>query len=428
MRCFGELMSDPNPAFPHPLSPELPALRLGSRDFFEPLAFRAYLAHAAISPANQALLLATRKCAELVARQGVASFPLLAAQRERLRGSVAELLSVPKRNIALTPGCTRGIADVALGLPWEPGDRLLTFEGEFPANVSPWQFAARGHGGTVELRALPDPTKADCRQTILDDLNHALGGARSAGRSIRWVAVSAVQFQTGMRMPLGEMAEVCKRQQARLFVDGIQACGVIPLDLGQLGVDAFFTGAHKWLLGLEGAGFSYLGDDLLESLRPLTAGWLSHEDGEHFLFRGPGHLRYDRPLVTDARVFEGSTGNAIGFCALEAGVEVNRRLGPGAIFQHVQEYHDQMEPQWVARGFRSLRSVDPKLRSCILSFVPPLGIAAVSLAAALKERGVIVSIPDGVVRLAPHFANSTDEIPFVLGALDEALSEIRSAE
>lgn len=418
-------MSDHPPEFPYPLSPELPELRLGSRDFFEPLTFPVYLAHAAISPANRAVLLATQRCAGLVARQGVASFPLLLAQRERLRGSVAKLLSVPTRNIALTAGCTRGIADVALGLPWQPGDRLLTYEGEFPANVSPWQFAARDRGATVELCSLPDPTNTRCRQLILDELTEALGRARAEGKPIRWVAVSAVQFQTGLRMPVGEMAEICHKRQARLFVDGIQACGVLPLDLGRLGVDAFFVGAHKWLLGLEGAGFSFLADTLLEILRPLTAGWLSHEEGEHFLFRGPGHLRYDRPLVRDARVFEGSTGSAIGLCALEAGVEMNRRLGPAAIFKHVQEYHDQMEPAWVARGFRSLRAADPELRSCILSFLPPPGVTAVALAAALKERGVMISLPDGLARLSPHFANSVDEIPLVLTALDDALSQLR---
>jgi selenocysteine lyase/cysteine desulfurase len=341
---------------------------------------------------------------------------------------VAELLSVPTRNIALTAGCTRGIADVALSLPWQPGDRLLTYEGEFPANVSPWQFAARDRGATVELCSLPDPSNPSCRQLILDDLRDALGRARSEGKPIRWVAVSAVQFQTGLRMPVGEMAEICHEQQARLFVDGIQGCGVIPFDLGQLGVDAFFVGAHKWLLGLEGAGFFFLADSLLESLHPLTAGWLSHEEGEHFLFRGPGHLRYDRPLVRDARVFEGSTASAIGLCALEAGVEVNRRLGPEAIFKHVQEYHDQMETAWALRGFHSLRATDPELRSCILSLSPPPGVTAVALAAALKERGVMISIPDGLVRLAPHYANSVEEIPFVVTALDEALAEIRSFE
>ena len=47
-----------------------------------------------------------------------------------------------------------------------------------------------------------------------------------------------------------------------LFVDAIQALGVIPFDVEELNIDALACGAHKWLMGIEGTGFVYLSPQL----------------------------------------------------------------------------------------------------------------------------------------------------------------------
>lgn len=406
---------------PPPLTREgLAEPALGSRELFPDLKAGAYLAHAAISPASTALTRAVADAVDLVAEGGVASFPVLSAQRERLRESLATLWNVPSRQVTLTPGCTRGMGDLASSLPWKAGDVLVTYRGEFPANVTPWQLAASRFHGAVELRSLPDPLDPECGPKLLDDLVQALR-ERTNGSSVRWVAISAVQFQTGLRMPLAEMAAICRENGAHLLVDGIQAAGSTPLDLARLRVDAFFVGAHKWLLGLEGVGAAYLSEDLMAELSPLSAGWLSHVDGDHFLFRGEGHLDYNRPLLDTPRVFEGSTMNALGFVALEAGVDVVSAVGVTEIFTHIQRYHDAVEPAFVTRGFESLRAADPGMRSCLLSFRVPAGLDVPSFASEVRKRGVVVSTPDGLLRLAPHFSNDLGEVALVRDALSEIL-------
>jgi hypothetical protein len=44
---------------------------------------------------------------------------------------------------------------------------------------------------------------------------------------------------------------------------------------------------------------------------------------------------------------------------------------------------------------------------------------------ALRERLVFASMPDGLLRFAPHFANALSEIPLVLDAIDASLAELR---
>src|SRR5690606_20233801 len=121
------------------------------------------------------------------------------------------------------------------------------------------------------------------------------------------------------------------------------------------------------------------------------------------------------------RVFEGSTASVAGFAALEAGVSIINHLGQAAIFEHITRYHDIVERKLVELGLTSLRATDPNLRSGILSFRPPVGIDVTILLNELRQRGVHISIPDGLIRLAPHFSNSLDEVSLVVSAFREAL-------
>lgn len=414
-------MTPPLTEAPRPLTlPGVSAPVCGERSLFPTLQARSFLAHAAISPANCATTKAAQAFIDHVASLGVGAFPIWAAQRERLRGSLGELMDGDAQQIVLTPGCTKGITDLALALPLREGEVILTYRGEFPANVVPWKLAAESRGARVELMELPDPTDEHCAEKIVSALETRLAQSDRP----RWLAVSGVQFQTGLRMPLGPMLEVCRRYNTRAFVDGIQGAGVVPWSLRELGVDAFFSGAHKWLLGLEGVGFGYFSSALMEELRPLTAGWLSYPEAEEFLFKGAGYLSYDRELRSTPQVFEGSTASAIGFAALEGGVDVLLHLGTRAVYEHIQKFHDEIEPRLVALGFASLRARDPDLRSGLLSFRPPSGLHVPGFAAALRGRGVTLSIPDGLIRLAPHFSNSLDEVPLVVAAFEESLRSL----
>ncbi len=384
---------------------------LGSRALFPDLEARAYLAHAAISPTSIPVRHAVAKIADDYAREGVRAFPVWAAQRDRLRNMLGQLLHARPQDVALTAGTTRGITDLALAIPWRRGDRILCFAGEFPANTTPWQQAAELFGLEViwqdaaSFRLQPDSS--------LEQLEHTLR------RGVRLVAVSAVQFQTGFRMPLESMGQLCRAHGAELAVDAIQACGAIPTDVQAWHADYVTSGAHKWLMGLEGAGFLWIHPDRVSALRPHTAGWLSHESAIDFLFAGPGLLRYDRPLRKTATVFEGSTPNAVGFAALEASLALLIELGIPSIFAHLQAYHDQLESALLDQGFVSLRAPHETGRSGSLCVELPPHLTAPEVQRILLHSGIVTSIPDGQLRFAPHWPNSLDEVPAVLAALTE---------
>jgi selenocysteine lyase/cysteine desulfurase len=395
-----------------------PLVALGDRSLYPELKAAAYLAYAAIAPVSSLVKAAVNRVLTDYAEQGYVAFFQWIEQRERLRGKLGQLIGAQASDIALISGTTRGINDLALCIPWQTGERVVLFEGEFPANVSPWQNAARLFGLRIDF--VPMTHAVEDEESFLTPL------ARLLEDGARLVAVSAVQFQTGLRMPLGRIAQLCSRYGAELCVDAIQGCGVVPLDAPRLGVDYLVTGAHKWLLGPEGAGFMYARPERAKALLPHTAGWLSHEDGTRFLFAGPGELRYDRPIKPSVQMVEGGSSSTLGFAAMEAGVEPLLALTPGAIFEHVNQYLNRLEPGVVARGFRSRRATETERRSGILSFQPPQGVSAADLVGELRSRGVLASMPDGLLRFAPHFPNAVSEIETVLDALDAALAALKA--
>ena len=395
-----------------------PLVALGDRSLYPDLKAAAYVAYAATAPVSSLVKAAVNRVLDDYAEQGYVAFFQWLEQRERLRGKLGQLIGAKASDIALISGTTRGITDLALCVPWQTGERVVLFDGEFPANVSPWQNAARLFGLRVDF--VPMAHAVEDEDSFLTPLTKLLE------EGARLVAVSAVQFQTGLKMPLARIAQLCARYGAELCVDAIQACGVVPLDAPKLGVDYLVTGAHKWLLGPEGAGFMYARPERAQALLPHTAGWLSHEDGTRFLFAGPGELRYDRPIKPSLQMVEGGSSSTLGFAALEAGIEPILALSPSAIFEHVSRYLDELEPGVIARGFRSRRASEPERRSGILSFEPPPGVSAADLVLELRSRGVLASTPDGLLRFAPHFPNPLSEIETVLEALDAALLALRA--
>jgi selenocysteine lyase/cysteine desulfurase len=386
---------------------------LGDRSLFPDLACRAYMNHGAISPPSLAVRRAVTAVLDDYACHGAASFPRWAAERMGLREKIGRLIGATAGDIALIPNTTRGVSDIALCFPWERGDRVIVFEGEFPANVTPWQQAAELFG--LELAWVPV-------RAFLESEEQGLARfAVELGRGARLAAVSAVEFQTGLRMPVEAMAAMAHAAGAELFVDGVQGAGAVPIDVGAAGIDYLAAGGHKWLMGLEGAGFLYVSPERIGALRPRVAGWLSHQDPVAFLLRGPGLLRYDRPVRKRADLFEGGNVNTAGLAGLEASLDLLLALGVPSIFAHVNRILDALEPGLVERGFRSLRSPDPRQRSCTLSLEPPPGVSVVELQQALVRRGVACSIPDGLLRLTPHWPNDVGQAAEVLAAVDAAL-------
>ncbi len=386
---------------------------LGDRGLFPDLAARAYLNHAAMSPPSLLVRAAVREVADTYAKRGAAAWMHFAEQRADLRHRLATLIGCGADDIGFVPNTSHGVLTIALCLPWQRGDRVLLLRGEFPTNVTPWQRAAALFGLTVVwLDADAFAGEGAGLLQLEDELR----------RGVRLLAVSAVQFQTGLRMPLRQMAALCHRYGAEIFVDGIQALGAVPLDVRADDLDYLAAGAHKWLMGMEGAGMLYVARKRIAALQPRLASWLSHDDATRFLFEGEGHLLYDRSIRARADFVELGIVGSLSYAALHAAVGTLLQLGVANIFAHVQRLLAPLASGMTALGCTVARGSDIEQHGCILSAKLPRDVDLPTIWRALDAEGIACASPDGFLRFSPHWHNNAGDIEAALSALSHALA------
>ena len=222
-------------------------------------------------------------------------------------------------------------------------------------------------------------------------------------------------------MPLEEIGALCTQYDCLFFVDAIQACGATSIDVESQQIDFLSTGGHKWLMGVEGTACTYIRKEKIPLLHHRFASWLSHQDGLSFLFEGAGLLRYDRPIKEDASFLEGGVANAIGFSGLDSAINILLKLGVENISQHIQRYITPLEEKMQLLGFQSLRVEGAE--SSILSLIPPKGFTVMNLVPEYAQRGVCITGPDGLLRIAPHWCNNNQEHESFLAITKEILTQ-----
>ena len=222
-------------------------------------------------------------------RGAFGSFPVLSADLERLRAHFAALLGAGESEVALTHHTTEGINIVAHGLAWRAGDEIVTTTAEHEGGLLPLYVLKHRLGVVVKVVALGFE---DAPDEIVARL------AAAIGPRTRLLAISHVNWNTGLRMPVERLAALARERGVSTLVDGAQSVGAIPLDLGRSGVDFYAAPAQKWLCGPEGIGVLYVRAESLALLEPTFCGFFSLPDAASYDLSGyfvpaPGARRFE---------------------------------------------------------------------------------------------------------------------------------------
>src|SRR5437588_5668645 len=107
------------------------------RDEFPVTRELIYLNHAAVAPLSRPAATAMKDLADDVCRHGSLHYHKWMEAYAGLREAAAKLINASPGEIAIVKNTSEGIATIAEGLDWKPGDRVIVFEEEFPANYYP---------------------------------------------------------------------------------------------------------------------------------------------------------------------------------------------------------------------------------------------------------------------------------------------------
>lgn len=351
-------------------------------------------------PSPAAVLERMRASLEEEALLGPASPQGLAIGREAAVEAIAgaaKLLGAGDDEVALTHGTTEGVNMVLHGLPWQPGDELVTADLEHPALAATTKVIAERYG--VVLREVEIPSQASAEEMVT-----RITGALTP--RTRLVALSHIQFTCGLRMPLEPIAVAAHEAGALLLVDGAQTGGHIVLDMPSLGADFYAISGQKWLFGPTGTGALFVRREMRERLRPM---FVAHD-------LDAGGRR------AGARLYE-LTSNGAGLAAgFAEGLRIHHELGPERIEARTKALSDRLRLGLQdAPGVRLTSPTDPDT-ACGLVSVAVDGMEPDEVTKALWDNHRIVGrnvASPAAVRLSTAPFNTEEEMDLTAAAIRE---------
>lgn len=194
------------------------------------------------------------------------------------RQSLAKFLRVEADDLFLFPNVTISLNHIAHAMDCAvregkvKRDTVLVSSLEYGSIALTWRNATREASPAASLRV--DVVEIDACATW-DEMIAAF--KKKMNRRTLAVCMSHVAQPTGRVLPVKALAALARERGIFSVIDGAHATGNLDVDLSTLGVDAYGTNLHKWMMGLANAGFLHVSKPMKELLRPLFVSWGAKE-------------------------------------------------------------------------------------------------------------------------------------------------------
>ncbi len=322
----------------------------------------------------------------------------------RLRREAALFIGADSREIALLGPTSLGLSLFANGIDWKPGDEVLCYRDDYPANVYPWmELQRRG----VVLRHLEPEQPGEITPDLVES---ALTSAT------RLVALASCHFLTGYRIDVDAIGEMLRNRGILFSLDAIQTLGAFPLSVRH--VDCLSADAHKWLLGPLAIGIVYVREELFPVIRPTLLGAWN--------VRSPEFVAQDTVEFEEtARRYEPGVLNIAGAYGMQAAIHLLNEVGIESIAERILALKALIVHELSPLGFVFHGPTCGPNASGITTFYHPMEASA-DLFAALERAGITASNRSdrsgrSYIRLSPHFYNTESEVGLVVDTLRDAL-------
>ncbi len=331
-----------------------------------------------------------------------------------VRETLANFFNAPDPlKVIFTANATQAINLCLYGI-LGPGDHVITSSMEHNA----------------VMRPLRDLEKKGIELTVIScarDGSVAPESFASALRpSTRMVVVTHASNVVGTILPIHEIARIVHQAGALLLVDAAQTAGVVPIDMGAMGIDLLAFTGHKGLQGPQGTG-------------GLIIGSAAHPEEMKPLWRGGTGSRSEFEIQPEdlPDKFESGTLNGPGIAGLGAGLQYIMERGIEAIrAREIELTRRLIEGLANMDGVDIYGPADVTRRTSIVSFtaarhrVSEIGLrlddefgilSRVGLHCAPAAHRTIGTFPDGTVRLALGLEATKEEVDLAVDAVNKIL-------
>lgn len=310
-------------------------------------------------------------------------------EADQVRSLLGRLVNCSGEDIAFFQNASSALSMVAGAIDWQPGDRVLALENEFPNLV--YCGAALEQLG-VHFDQVPWERFED-----------------SLTPRTRLVMASTVNYITGFRLPVDRVVQLCREARAFSYIDGTQSVGALRFDCAATQPDMLSVDGYKWLLCPNGAGFAYVRPEVRRWLSPSIIGWRSDKRWREVNSLHHGLAEFKE----SAERYEGGMLPFPAILGMGASVNMMLEIGPAEIEQRV------LELAAYARGLLEKAGGRIANENTAILAARFENADAGRLAAALRAKGVLVSARHGHLRVSADFYNNEADIDQLMATLKE---------
>lgn len=225
-------------------------------------------------------------------------------------------------------------------------------------------------------------------------------------------STSHVNYYNGYKQNLQEISRRVHEKGGYVFVDAYQSFGQTPIDVKRMNIDFLATGMQKYAFGVPGIAFLYINEEVAETLTPKITGWFGQMNPFAFDIRG-------KDYASGAKRFDSGTFPMINGYAANAALTLLGTLDMNLVEEHLAHLSRVAASEIAKTGLvnRSLFPVDEKGSSTAV-FVEN----ASEVEGKLADEGIILAARGDILRIAPHYYNTEDDVTKAIRALATILS------
>lgn len=311
----------------------------------------------------------------------------------QFKSALADLFKTDSHSFCPQANVSSGLVKVVNALPRERGkSTILISENDFPSTSFVLQQVTKlGY----KIRSIPKHLDHQDINVWSDHINE----------DVACVFITHVHYNTCQLIPVSGISAIARKNGAITVVDIAQSAGIVPIDISAWCVDIVLGSCIKWLCGGPGAGFLWVDQRLIQTLKPTDVGWFSHQNPFEF---DVSHFEY----AEDSQRFWGGTPSVLPFVIAANSIRQQLKLGIEGILQHNQALcqkviesigeNDVVSPiKHEKRGGTLV--IRPKRQDLVLD--------------RLADAGVLCDAREYGIRLSPHIYNNEEDIKKVINCL-----------
>jgi selenocysteine lyase/cysteine desulfurase len=314
----------------------------------------------------------------------------------RAKASFARLINASPDEIAVLGSVSDAASTVASALDFGgQRNKVVTTEIDFPTIGHVW-LAQRKRGAEVDF--IP------AEMNLIPTASYE----RYVDNRTLVTSVPHVSYYNGFTQDLNTISAIAHAKGSYLFVDAYQSAGNVAIDVKQMDIDFLAAGTQKYLIGIPGIAFLYVRKEIAGRIEPATTGWFGRRDPFDFDVR-----KLD--FAEGARRFDTGTPPMINAYAAHAAIELILEVGVPRIEGYLRQLSEIAVSYARDKGLRVMSPEDLGVKASNTAIQVP---KASEMERLMREEGFIVSARNDVIRIAPHFYNTEEEVLTAIATLD----------